>query len=229
MPHPHFPVARRRAVFAGLVLAATISAGSLGLAAASLVAGSPAAAAPAPVRIPGDPHSRAVIDRANLALSAHDVFSWARSPDTFAAYVGARHAAADAVSFELGLDPAAMRAAWARADLGHQKAVLAALTQIHMPYVGNTADPAVGFDCSGLTAFAWERAGLTITHQSTAQIAASRSVDQSEAMAGDLAQYPGHVMMYLGTDEAIVHAASSRTDIAIGFLSRSSRFGDPTG
>jgi len=224
MPHPHLPGARRRALLASLVLA-----GTLGLAAAPMLAGSPAAAAPVPARIPGDPHSRAVIDHAGAALAAHDAFSWAGSPDAFAAYVGARNTAADAVGAELGVDPAALRAAWARADLAHQKAVLAALTQIHMPYVKNTSDPAVGFDCSGLTAFAWGRAGLTITRQSSAQLSAARPVEQSEAIAGDLAQYPGHVMMYLGTGDAIVHAANRNTDVAIGFLSRSSRFGDPTG
>ena len=46
------------------------------------------------------------------------------------AYLGARNATADVVAFELGLDPVALRDAWARADLPHQKAVLAALTQI---------------------------------------------------------------------------------------------------
>ena len=114
-------------------------------------------------------------------------------------------------------------------DLPHQKAVLAALTQIDRQYVKNTSDPSVGFDCSGLTAFAWARAGLTITRQSSAQLQASRRVDQSEAVAGDLAQYPGHVMMYLGVGDAIVHAANQSTDVAIGFLSRGSNFGDPTG
>ena len=60
----------------------------------------------------------------------------------------------------MGLDPAGLRDAWARADLPHQKAVLAALTQIDRPTATSTSDPGVGFDCSGLTAFAWARAGV---------------------------------------------------------------------
>ena len=102
-------------------------------------------------------------------------------------------------------------------------------TQIGAQYVKNTSDPNVGFDCSGLTAYAWGRAGVELSRQSSAQINAARSIDQSEAFAGDLAQYPGHVMMYLGVGDAIVHAANHEKDIAIGFLSRDVRFGDPTG
>jgi cell wall-associated NlpC family hydrolase len=196
---------------------------------AAVAIAAPADAAPVLTAIPGNPHSPTVIERAAAALAAQDVFRWTGAPDAFTAYVAARHAAADAVALELGIDPVGLRDAWARADVPHQTAVLAALTQIDRPYVKNTSDPAVGFDCSGLTAFAWQRAGLSITHQSSGQLAASRPVDQSEAMAGDLAQYPGHVMMYLGVGDAIVHAANHSTDVAIGFLSRGSRFGDPTG
>jgi cell wall-associated NlpC family hydrolase len=224
MPHPSRSLTRawtrlgRRALAAGVLAGAALAA-----------IPEPAGAAPVLAAIPGDPHSLAVIERAGAALAAHDVYSWTRAPDPFAAYVAARHAAADAVAVELGLDPAAVRDAWARADLPHQEAVLAALSQIDRPYVTNTSDPTVGFDCSGLTAFAWGRAGLTITRQSSAQLEASRPIGQAEARAGDLAQYPGHVMMYLGVGDAIVHAANHSTDVAIGFLSRGSRFGDPTG
>lgn len=224
MPQPTPTLARACALIGRGAVAAAVLVG-----AAAAASASPADAAPVPMAIPGNPHSGTVIERAGTALAAHEVFSWTQAPDAFAAYVSARHAAADAVSFELGMDPAGLRDAWARADLPHQKAVLAALTQIDRQYVKNTSDPSVGFDCSGLTAFAWARAGLTITRQSSAQLAASRPVEQGEAVAGDLAQYPGHVMMYLGVGDAIVHAANQSTDVAIGFLSRGSRFGDPTG
>ena len=42
-------------------------------------------------------------------------------------------------------------------------------------------------------------------------------------------QYPGHVMMYLGVGDAIVHASNPSTDVELSFTSRSVRFGDPTG
>lgn len=220
MPQPR--LVRRRARVA---VALAIGSAVVGVGAVTDVAD----AAPLPAAVSGDPHSPAVIERANLALAAHDVFSYWGSPEAFVAYLAERNATADAVAFELGIDAVALRDAWARADLAHQKAVLAALTQIGAQYVYSSSDPAVGFDCSGLTAYAWARAGLDLTQQSSAQINAARSVDQSEAVAGDLAQYPGHVMMYLGVGDAIVHAANHSTDVAIGFLSRGSRFGDPTG
>ena len=217
------PISNSRAVLRRILVSVALSGAALA------GVGSAALAAPSPAAISGDQHSPAVIEQANVALEAHDVFSYAGTPDAFVAYLGARNATADVVAFELGLDPVALRDAWARADLPHQKAVLAALTQIGAPYVKNTSDPNVGFDCSGLTAYAWGRAGVELSRQSSAQINAARSIDQSEAFAGDLAQYPGHVMMYLGVGDAIVHAANHEKDIAIGFLSRDVRFGDPTG
>ena len=48
-------------------------------------------------------------------------------------------------------------------------------------------------------------------------------------MAGDLVQYPGHVMMYLGFGDAIVHAVNSGRDVAIDVLRRDVRFGNVTG
>ena len=187
------------------------------------------AGTPAHAEIGGDPHSPAVIERANAALTAHDVFSYTHAPDAFVVYMQARNATAEAVAVELAVDPVALRDAWSRADLQHQKAVLAALGQIGAEYVKNTSDPAVGFDCSGLTAFAWARAGVPISRQSSSQINATRGIEQSQAVAGDLAYYPGHVMMYLGVGDAIVHAVNHSKDVAIGFLSRDVRFGDPSG
>jgi cell wall-associated NlpC family hydrolase len=143
--------------------------------------------------------------------------------------VQARDTTADTVAAEIRLDPATLRAAWAKADLVHQEAMLAALTQLGVAYRGYKSDPGVGFDCSGLTSWAWGRAGLQIAHQSGSQINAARRVDQSEAVAGDLVQYPGHVMLYLGVDRAIVHASNPSTDVELSFVPRSVRFGDPTG
>ena len=85
---------------------------------------------------------------------------------------------------------------------------MAALTELGMPYRYATSEPAVGFDCSGLTSYAWRRAGVDIANQSGAQIRAAAPRDHASAMAGDLVQYPGHVMLYLGVGDAIVHAVN---------------------
>jgi cell wall-associated NlpC family hydrolase len=180
-------------------------------------------------RVVGDQHSPTVVQRAVVALGAHDQFSTTGTPGDFVAYLAARDATADAVAVEIGLDPLEMRAAWARADTQHQEAVLAAVSQLGKPYRYATSDPDVGFDCSGLMAYAWGRAGVQLPHQSSSQINAAARRDQGSAVAGDLAQYPGHVMMYLGVGDAIVHASNPATDVALSRNSRDVRFGDPQG
>ena len=82
----------------------------------------------------------------------------------------------------------------------------AAESQIGVPYVwGGTspkgsADP--GFDCSGLTAYAWGQVGVGLPHYSGAQMADSTPVPLSDLEPGDLLFYgPGgseHVAMYVG-------------------------------
>lgn len=139
----------------------------------------------------------------------------------------ARHAAT-----ELGYPPDAMIAAWAAAPAGHQIAVLAAMTQLGVPYRYAMSAENTGFDCSGMTRFAWARAGVALVHQSSGQINAAASIERSSAKAGDLVQYPGHVMMYLGVGDAIVHAMQTGRTVELSTISarRSSsvRFGDPT-
>ena len=65
--------------------------------------------------------------------------------------------------------------------------------------------------------------------QSGAQINGRPAVDQSAAVAGDIVQYPGHVMMYLGVGDAIVHAVNPAADVEIDVVRRDVRFGDPLG
>jgi hypothetical protein len=57
-------------------------------------------------------------------------------------------------------------------------------------------------------------------------------VDRSQAKAGDLAQYPGHVMMYLGVGDAIIHSVQRGRTVELDLINtrraNSVRFGDPT-
>lgn len=198
-------------------------------AAAATVATVCLAAGPAQASTPGDSHSPVVAERAEAALAAEEALVADASADTLAAYVAARDATAEAVATEMALEPAAVREAWAAADLPHQTAVLAALAELGKPYRYASSDPEVGFDCSGLTAYAWERAGVSIPHQSSAQIRAAASREESTAMAGDILQYPGHVMLYLGVGDAIVHAANRQDDVELDFVERSVRYGNPIG
>jgi cell wall-associated NlpC family hydrolase len=143
-------------------------------------------------------------------------------------YAMERDALAADVAVRYGVDVAAMQQAWGAADLTHQSALMAALSQIGVRYRTNAGSPSAGFDCSGLTSWAWRQAGVDIAHQSGSQIhaAAARSVD--EAQAGDIIWYPGHVMMYLGADGLMVHAPQTGRNVEIDNIPRHSvRFGDP--
>jgi cell wall-associated NlpC family hydrolase len=84
---------------------------------------------------------------------------------------------------------------------GASGAVAAALSQIGVPYKYATAVPGVGFDCSGLTSWAWAQAGRSIPHQSAGQYAALTHVSQADVQPGDLLFYYSpisHVAMYIG-------------------------------
>ena len=76
-------------------------------------------------------------------------------------YVDDRNATADAVAVEMGARPGRpARRLVAGRHCTHQEALLAALTQLGVAYRSSTSEPGVGFDCSGLTSFAWGRAGV---------------------------------------------------------------------
>ncbi len=143
-------------------------------------------------------------------------------------YNRARNQAARATAAALRLDPRVMVARWIAADRRHEVAVLAALSQLGTEYRSYTASPRLGFDCSGLTSWAWRQAGVTIPRSSGDQIAAAAPRRRMTAHAGDLVYYPGHVSMYLGTARAIVHASDPQDDVELSFITRRVRWGDPT-
>jgi cell wall-associated NlpC family hydrolase len=92
--------------------------------------------------------------------------------------------------------------------------------------------PGIGFDCSGLTSFAWSQAGFSIPRNSTQQIRAADPRTKDTAQAGDLLRYPGHVMMWLGVGQAVIHSPRPRQFVEVKILTprsmKRSTFGDPT-
>jgi cell wall-associated NlpC family hydrolase len=85
---------------------------------------------------------------------------------------------------------------------GGEGAVQAAESQLGVPYLWAAEEPGVGFDCSGLTAWAWGQVGVSLPHYSGAQMADSTPVPLNALQPGDLLFYgPGgseHVAMYVG-------------------------------
>jgi len=86
-------------------------------------------------------------------------------------------------------------------------AVAAAESQLGVPYVWGGESPGHGFDCSGLVAWAWGQAGVSLPHYSGAQMADTTPVPISDLQPGDLLFYgPGgseHVAMFIGNGEMI--------------------------
>jgi hypothetical protein len=173
-----------------------------------------------------------VTTSARQALDSYDRWVASDDPSDLRSFVWFRTQTAQYAAIELGYPQDEMVEAWASAPSEHQRAVLAAMTQIGVPYRTNTSEPGVGFDCSGLTTYAWSQAGVQLTRQSSAQIREAGPLDRSSARAGDLVQYPGHVMMYLGVGDAIVHSVQRGRTVELDTISArradSVRFGDPT-
>jgi cell wall-associated NlpC family hydrolase len=172
--------------------------------------------------------SPAVVREASEALWRYRRHVRLGTPTSLRHYNRARNQAARATAAALRLDPRVMVARWVAAGRRHQVAVLAALSQLGAPYRAYTASPTLGFDCSGLTSWAWRQAGVTIPRSSGDQIAAAAPRRRTTAHAGDLVYYPGHVSMYLGMARAIVHASDPQNDVELSFISRRVRWGDPT-
>lgn len=81
-------------------------------------------------------------------------------------------------------------------------AVREALTQLGVPYVWGGESAGKGFDCSGLTQWAYGKEGINLPHDAAAQNIGQR-VAESNLAPGDLAVWDGHVAMYIGHGKMI--------------------------
>ena len=87
-------------------------------------------------------------------------------------------------------------------------AIKAAISQLGIRYRWGAVSPGVAFDCSGLTQWAWAKAGVSIPRVSRSQYSALLRVPISQAQPGDLLfsqQSFFHVGIYLGNGQ-MIHA-----------------------
>ena len=89
-------------------------------------------------------------------------------------------------------------------------AVAAAKSKLGSPYVWAAAGPS-SFDCSGLTMYAWGKAGVALPHSSSMQMSSGQRVSLSALQPGDLVFYGvpvHHVALYVGGGQ-VIHAPQS--------------------
>jgi len=89
-------------------------------------------------------------------------------------------------------------------------AVAAAKSVLGSPYVWAAAGPS-SFDCSGLTMYAWGKAGVSLPHSSGMQMSSGQRVSLSALQPGDLVFYGSpvhHVALYVGAGQ-VIHAPQS--------------------
>ena len=107
-----------------------------------------------------------------------------------------------------------------------QKAVDAALSQTGKPYQWGASGPD-SYDCSGLTMWAWNQAGVSLPHNSGAQYNATPRVPRSDWQPGDLLFFGSpihHVGMYIGNGQ-MVEAPYSGNRVRVVPASRSDYVG----
>lgn len=82
----------------------------------------------------------------------------------------------------------------------------AAKKHLGLPYTYGGTSPSTGFDCSGLTQYAFSKAGITIPRVSYEQAASGVSVPRAQLRIGDLVAFNSpvsHVGIYVGSGRFI--------------------------
>jgi peptidoglycan DL-endopeptidase CwlO len=96
------------------------------------------------------------------------------------------------------------------------KVIDTALAQIGAPYVWAGASPG-GFDCSGLTLYAFASVGVGLPHSAEAQYGLGQHVDRAHLQPGDLVFFYSpisHVGLYIGNG-MMVHARTFGMPVAV--------------
>nr|WP_240940290.1 C40 family peptidase [Planosporangium flavigriseum] len=104
-------------------------------------------------------------------------------------------------------------------------AVRFAYGAIGKPYVYAASGPN-GYDCSGLTAAAWESAGKSLPHNAAMQYNQTARISRSQLQPGDLVFYSGlgHVAIYVGNNQ-VIHAPQPGEHVKLASVDMMSPYG----
>jgi cell wall-associated NlpC family hydrolase len=115
------------------------------------------------------------------------------------------------------------------ASSGAGAAISEARAQLGKPYAWGGSGPD-SFDCSGLTAWAWRAAGVSLPHNAAAQQGIGTPVGRSDLQPGDLVFFGSpayHVGLYVG-DGMMIHAPTTGDVVKMTSLSYMSDYSGAT-
>ena len=88
-----------------------------------------------------------------------------------------------------------------------------------VPYVWGGASPSQGFDCSGLTTYAFAQIGISLPHHAASQYNYGTPVSPEDLQPADLVFFNGlgHMGMYIGGGQ-FIHAPHTGDVVKISSL-----------
>ena len=100
-----------------------------------------------------------------------------------------------------------------------------AMQYLGVPYVWGGASPSQGFDCSGLTSYAFAQIGVSLPHHAATQFGYGTPVSRDDLQPADLVFFHGlgHMGMYIGGDQ-FIHAPHTGDVVKISTFSSYSGF-----
>lgn len=130
------------------------------------------------------------------------------------------------IAAKVTVDKQDLLAAWTSTDPRRLQVVFTALAQVGTPYRFGGNMPG-GFDCSGLTSFAWASVGIRIPRISSDQIEQAVPRELEQLRAGDLLWRPGHIGMSIGIPDVMVNATQTGRPVEVKRWGKLVRTGSP--